>query len=253
MKIVQFGDGKWGQNHKRILTGFDHKLETYDIECKWWSILRRKTIDAVVITTTSENHFPIALMCLERGIPVFVEKPILLKRNQLDELGKHLDNHILMAGHQLVFMPEIFNNKDTCKYMFSCRNGAIPRSEGSLFSLMVHDISVAHYVTGMSDFDCVVAEGNKHEMKVILQKDDVFVDLYARSISNVRLRHTTLIKKNGTRIHLTPDNWSLPDLVSKELSLFCFCVANKTPISVNGITDAYKVMSTVFKIQEKFD
>lgn len=255
MNIIQFGAGRWGANHYRILTNLGHHVTQWDIESQWWKILEQSiNTDAVIITTTSENHWPIAQMCLDMSIPVFVEKPILLKRTQLEELRKRFNRPYLMAGHQLLFMPEVGAIKGQCQYMTSMRNGAIPRSEGSLFSLMVHDVALAHYVTGEESFECIWAEGNKHEIMASLEsRNGKVIELYAVSISNVRLRHTTFITNKGELVRITPDNWARPDLLDQELRMFIGYIKHEYPIEFNGVKCAYNVMSTVFKIMDKLD
>ena len=256
LKILQLGDGRWAQNHKRILKGMGHEVKTLDVECKWWDELKKakkQHCDAVIVTTTTVNHWPIGKMCMEMGIPVFIEKPILLKRTQLEELKKLAPKNLMMAGHQLVFMPEVYKLKDKVKYMNSERSGAIPRSEGSLFSLMVHDIAVAHYVTGLDEFKCIWAEGNRHEIKATLRgKNGVYVDLHAVSVSKVRLRHTTFITENSIK-HMNPDNWGRLDILTLELTAFCGYVEQKKPITFNGADQAIKVMQTVFTIEDELN
>ena len=255
LKLLQFGDGRWGSNHKRILNGFGHDIKTFDIDKDYWRVLQAHSdqVDGVLVTTSSVNHWPIGKMCMEMNIPVFIEKPILLKKFQLEELKGFADKKIMMAGHQLVFMPEVASLKGRVAYMNSTRSGAIPRSEGSLFSLMVHDVALAHYVTGVEKFTCSWAEGNKHEIKATLKgPNGVFVDLYAVSISKVRLRHTTFVT-SGNIVQMTPDNWSRIDILSLEMKFFCGCIEQKKPILINGVDDAIKVMTTIFTIQDKLE
>ena len=255
LRLLQFGNGKGGANHKRILKELGHEVKTYDIEDKYWEILNthRDNFDGVIITTSSVNHWPIAKMCMDLDIPVFVEKPILLKKSQLEELKVLAPKKLIMAGHQLVFMPEVAKLKGVVGFMDSTRAGAIPRTEGSLFSLMVHDIAVAFYVTGADKFICTWAEGNRHEIKASLKGNNgTFVELYAISVSKVRLRHTTFVT-SGNVIKMHPDNWGRVDILSLEMEFFCGCIEQKHPIEFNGADDAIKVMSTVFAIQDKLE
>lgn len=259
MNILQFGDGRFGQNHKRILKDLGHEVTTIDIEegCVADIPIHQYKPDAVVITTSSVNHWPIADSCLFFGIPVFCEKPVLLKENQLQTLKyiyKEHPDRIYMAGHQLVFMEEIelwnLQYGGYVVYVNSMRNGAIPREEGALFSLMVHDIALAFHVRNVPELACLDVEGNKHELRATLAYEDYQVELYAVSVSKVRMRHTSFIKSTGEKLSICPDNWNRPNLLRDELIYFCKHVEKGVPCSVNGIPQVVKIMETVFKIQK---
>jgi len=210
-----------------------------------------------VVTTSSVNHWPITDSCLFFGIPVFCEKPVLLKESQLETLKDIHKDHpdlIYMAGHQLVFMEEItrwnLSTSGQVIYMNSMRNGAIPREEGALFSLMVHDIALAFAVRNVPELTCLDMEGNKHELRATLIYDDFRCDFHAVSVSKVRMRHTTFIKNTGEKLSIIPDNWERPDLLRLELEHFCKHVEKRIPCGVNGIPQVIKIMETVFKIQK---
>jgi predicted dehydrogenase len=266
MNILQFGFGKWGQNHRRILTELGHQVHSIDIEegAQFAPILENigvnKFYDAVIITTSSVNHFPISMRCIELGIPVFCEKPVLLKESQLECLERAATVYpraIYMSGHQLVFMEDIsrwlLSSPGNVIYMNSMRNGGIPRDEGALFSLMVHDIALAHFATGCDSFDCIDVDGNKHEIRAILVNGNVQVDLYAISVSKVRFRHTTFFKANGEKLCVVPDNWNRMDLLKIELERFLYCVERGITSGTNGLIETVRIMKTVFKIQNQLD
>jgi len=266
MNILQFGDGKWGQNHKRILGELGHKVTTLDIDLGWDFVKEyrienaKRPVDAVLITTSSVNHFPILSYMIQHGIPVFCEKPVLLQEWQLGQLKyftKVFGDSIFMSGHQLVFMDEIgkflLSTSGDVVYMNSMRAGGIPREEGALLSLMVHDIALAHYTLNEKNFECVHAEGNKHELRATLVSGNKQVDLYAVSVSKVRFRDTVFIKSNGEKLAVRPDNWNRPNLLKEELEMFIRCVDQKIPCRVNGFKDTIQIMETVFKIQKQLD
>ena len=48
MKLLQFGLGRWGQHHKRILEDLGNMVETHDIEDKYWNILDCEHVPAIV-------------------------------------------------------------------------------------------------------------------------------------------------------------------------------------------------------------
>ncbi len=249
MKLLQFGLGRWGQHHKRILEDLGNMVETHDIEDKYWNILdcEHDQVDAVIVTTSSENHWPIAQYAMDLGLPVFVEKPVLLKRSQLDELRKREDKKLLMVGHQRLFLPRIASLKGICHQMISTINSRNPRTEGVLFTLMVQDIAIAHYVCGVDWFECTRAEGGLNSLSVELVHNHIRVELLA-TFNSDGMDCQYFHDSNGiTSIY----HYHNQDLLKIELEAFCAYVSKGFPIKFNGTTSAIQVMESCFKIQDK--
>jgi predicted dehydrogenase len=253
MKIIQFGMGRWGANHTRILEELGHQVETHDIEDNYWHILdsNHQMVDAVVVTTSSENHWPIAQYAMDLGLPVFVEKPALLKKSQLIELRKREDKRLLMVGHQYLFLPQINALKGICNDMFSVRNSQNPRTEGVLFALMVQDVAIAHYVMGVEWFECSVAEGSASHLHVKLENKNKQVELHATF--GGELPSCQYFYTSDKKVILTPVNYHKQDLLKSELETFCAYVQKSFPIKFNGTTSAIQVMETCFKIKDKLE
>lgn len=248
MKILQFGLGKWGANHNRILKEMGHEVEVAEINIFPTSLHEIKRHDAVIITCSSINHYPILKKCIYDGTPTFCEKPICLKPYQMDEIYRSwkLCKIIFMAGHQVTFLPEL---KTDTIYMFALRSGAIPREEGAALALMVHDIAVAQYITRARSFEVIEKYGDKHNMKVFLRADSgAEVDILAQSFSPIRIRYTALVRKYNKIIHLRPDNWDRLDLLKLELEEFVAAVSEKRQPRLNDMERTKIVMDTIFKI-----
>ena len=251
-----FGNGKWSQNHIRILRSKNIEFEVIDLpEGSDFKTLLNRSLEGVFIITSSPNHFPILLHCLVLGIPVFCEKPICLRRSQLLELKNTFEIHkpIFMSGHQLVFTPQI-NTGNTITYFNSMRAGAIPRTEGAILSLAVHDIAVAYSLFGNRNFNVFSVEGNKHECKILLCTipNNYKCEIYVSSFSNIRLRNITFIRDNMTTC-LQPDNWAHINILEKELLHFLFCCSSKSIPEYNNFHITNKVMNTVFDIMDKIN
>ena len=89
--IAVIGNGRWAQNHIKILKECGALLEAYDNESDYRDVINHaksridskegivhtKTIlHGIVIATDPVMHFPITKYAMERGIAVYCEKPI---------------------------------------------------------------------------------------------------------------------------------------------------------------------------------
>jgi len=248
--IIQFGDGKWGGKHQAVLNKIGEEYSTFDIEIDHKAVLDRlfDNVEMVLITTSSVNHFPILFSCLDRKIPVFCEKPVCLKDWQLEELKKVYKSPIFMSGHQLCFDPRFRKLKyDGVSYINSQRTGAIPRDEGAVFSLAVHDIAVAQYVMEAEGFDIKHISGNLHNAKVVLDSAGRRVEILVQSFANIKLRYMTLISEKGITSIFT-DNWYRINLLEEQIKYFINCVRADILPDINSLSRTIIVMETVFKI-----
>jgi len=75
---------KTGSNAKSTAQKFEAKYATTDYR----EILEDKSIDAVIITTRHNLHAKMAMEALRAGKAVFLEKPMALNKEELDELVK---------------------------------------------------------------------------------------------------------------------------------------------------------------------
>ncbi|MCK4490465.1 MAG: Gfo/Idh/MocA family oxidoreductase [Anaerolineales bacterium] len=84
------------------------------------SMLEKESLEAVIICTGAKTHTPIAIDCIERGLPVFVEKPPALNLAEAERLRKRseaLDVPVMvgtMKRHSLIYrrMKEIISSPD---------------------------------------------------------------------------------------------------------------------------------------------
>lgn len=264
--ILHLGDGKWGKNHKRILTELGAQFVSEDIDTLYSlpKMLQSGDFSAVIITASTINHFPILKETIAARIPVFCEKPICVTKKQAQILrGLEKDfSPIMMGGHQLLFDKsiQVVAEKKNTVYMNSMRAGAIPRTEGAILSLAVHDIALAHYLFDIKAFTCIEAQGNKHTCKITLLANDYvdqpnirYCEIYVQSISHVRLRHLSVLGRDGVIENFCPDNWNRGDLLKDSLVHFLDCVKNNTQPKFNSLIDCCNVMDTVFKVVERME
>jgi UDP-N-acetylglucosamine 3-dehydrogenase len=122
-RILLLGLGRWGVNHLRNLHSLPVELYVAEMDSKRLEPARKlglpearlttnykelvEKMDAVVVVTPAQIHFPICKEFLEAGKDVFVEKPITLvssEARQLAELAKK-KGRILQVGHIFRFDP----------------------------------------------------------------------------------------------------------------------------------------------------
>jgi UDP-2-acetamido-3-amino-2,3-dideoxy-glucuronate N-acetyltransferase len=170
-KVAVVGAGYWGKNLVRNFA----QLGVLDTVCdynplalqyvqehypaikttrEFSGVLRDRNIQAIVVASPAEQHYPMAREALLAGKDVFVEKPLALNIEDGTELVQlaHKNGAILMVGHILEYHPaiirlkEIINQGELGKinYIYSTRLnlGKIRTEENILWSFAPHDISV---------------------------------------------------------------------------------------------------------------
>jgi predicted dehydrogenase len=174
-RIAQIGIGRWGKNHLRnyvqlgameLACDLDQKnidaaLQLYpdlkttkNIE----DVFNNPTIDGVVIATPASTHFALGKRALESGKHVFIEKPMVFKQSELEELIALSDKKklVLMEGHLLMYHGAVNKMREVIAsgligdvQQIYCRRaalGAIRFEANVLWDLGVHDISILYYL-----------------------------------------------------------------------------------------------------------
>src|ERR1043166_6694156 len=93
-KLLLLGIGRWGANHLRVLSSLPVELYVSELDAKRLDSARKlgvpdsrlptnykdfaAQVDAAVIVTSAQSHFPLASEFLHAGKDVFVEKPLTL-------------------------------------------------------------------------------------------------------------------------------------------------------------------------------
>lgn len=175
MKIAVIGAGNWGRNHARTLHQLgaldgivepsqdaQEKLRADLPEVKVYASAEDCEAKAFVIATPAHTHYDIAYDLLRRGADLLVEKPITLSVKEAQELVRLADDRqaVLMAGHLLLYQPAIRFVHDAVHdgmigqllsiHQERLNLGKARAFEDVLWSLGVHDVSVALYWTGRS-------------------------------------------------------------------------------------------------------
>ncbi|MDO9578777.1 MAG: Gfo/Idh/MocA family oxidoreductase [Candidatus Cloacimonadales bacterium] len=166
LKVGIVGVGQFGQNHARILSESD-KCEfvgLYDKNKKRAQEISEKLgckafnnfddliseCEALVIVVTTISHFELAKKALEKGIHVFIEKPITETLLQADELLNIAEkqNLKIQVGHIERFNPIVTEMEEYIKdpIFIECHRIAPFTPRGTdipvVLELMIHDIDL---------------------------------------------------------------------------------------------------------------
>jgi len=172
-------------------------------------LINDKDVDAVVIATPVDAHFPLAMAALQAGKHVFVEKPIASTADQarqlIDEAAKR--GLVLAVDHTFVYtaavrkMHEIIRSGDFGKvrYYDSTRVnlGLFQHDVNVLWDLAVHDLSIMHYILDGSPV-AVSATGHSHRpgqpeyaaFLTVFLDDGTIAHVNVNWLSPVKIRRT---------------------------------------------------------------
>lgn len=178
VKVTVVGAGNWGINYVktfqqlgRLLAVVEPNLEVYEnIYAINPDIPIYQTVEealehtsgAFVVATPTPTHFAIAKKIILNGCDVLIEKPITLSADEAEELVKLAEekNIILMAGHLLLYQPEIKKIKEMIDHgeigtVFNINQkrlklGRVETVENVLWSFGVHDLAALFYF--LNDF-----------------------------------------------------------------------------------------------------
>jgi predicted dehydrogenase len=187
--IAVLGCGYWGQN---LVRNF-HQLGALKVVCdpaesarlkvgaiapgvetldSYEAAFARHDIDAVVLATPAETHYPLTMLALAAGKDVFVEKPLALNysegyamRAEAERVGR-----ILMVGHLLDYHPAVLTLRrlvadrvlGQVSYVYSNRLnfGRIRTLEDALWSFAPHDIAVILRLIGELPIEVTCSGGS---------------------------------------------------------------------------------------------
>jgi UDP-2-acetamido-3-amino-2,3-dideoxy-glucuronate N-acetyltransferase len=187
-QIAVIGSGYWGKNlvrnyanlgalklicdkNETIIESFQQQYQV-DTCLALNDVLVRKDVQGVVIATPAETHFRIAREALLAEKHVYVEKPLVLKEDEAEELIRIACEKklTLMVGHLLQYHPIFAHLKQLVmsgdlgriNYIYSNRLnlGKIRREENILWSFAPHDISMILSLAGENPETVSATGGN---------------------------------------------------------------------------------------------
>jgi predicted dehydrogenase len=121
-------------------------------------LINRPDVDAVVIATPLDTHFPLAKSAIERGKHVLVEKPFAASKADAETLASLADAHgvRLMVDHTFVYNGAVRRLRELIDagelgellYLDSVRVnlGLLQHDSNVIWDLAVHDLSIMDYL-----------------------------------------------------------------------------------------------------------
>ena len=193
--VAIIGSGYWGKNlirnfhhlgalklicdkNESLFSGFKNEYDNIDTCIALTDVLSRDDIHGVVIATPAETHFNIARESLLAGKHVYVEKPLVLRAEEGQELIDLAEKNrrVLMVGHLLQYHPVFIRLKELAHsgelgridYIYSNRLnlGKIRREENILWSFAPHDISMILALAREEPENLITTGGNYLHKKI---------------------------------------------------------------------------------------
>ena len=203
MRVAVVGCGYWGSKHLRVLrelpavgeiAAVDGDLDRGEALARTFPRVRPylsledalPDVDAVVIATPPSSHAKLALLAIEAGKHVLVEKPLTTCEDDARMLIEAAEEAgvTLMAGHTFEFNSAVRYLRDTIAdgqlgrlfYLNSQRlNLGMYRPDVNVvWDLAAHDISIANYLLGDTP-TAVRAWGSSHAHRSV--QDVAFLNL----------------------------------------------------------------------------
>ncbi len=257
LNIAVIGNGRWAQNHIRILKEYGAFLGAYDIETDYKKVINGSIYgtlpDGVVIATDPVMHFPITEYAMSRKVAVYCEKPIATQTWQLDELMKLRKKAIYQAGFQLLYDPKINHYRnDKIKTIISRRLGGNYRNESVVQTLMIHDIAVAAYVFGTAkEVIPYLTWGMRSEVNANLQFPDGHTAILHSRYGLPHFRQMDFIHEKGWIITDAFDNHEQADLLAVSVEDWLTAVRANTNSNRAYMRFACNVQQIAFEIDQR--
>ena len=177
VKIGIIGVGGWGKNHSRVLHDFGvltsicdmDKIKAKNLATRYNvnhygsidDMIDTESLDACLVCTPTKTHYPVATKLMEKGINVFVEKPLSYSSKECEEMIKIAKKNkvSLTCGYIERFNPAVQEvKKILSEKMYGellmiefHRENRMPlhiKDVGIIYDTAVHDIDTAIYLFG---------------------------------------------------------------------------------------------------------
>ncbi len=189
VKIGIIGVGGWGKNHSRVLHDFGvltsicdmDKTKAKDMGTRYNvnyygsmdDMINSESLDACLVCTPTKTHYPVSKKLMEKGINVFVEKPLSYLSKECEEMIQIAKKNkvSLTCGYIERFNPAVQDVKKILSEKIYGellmiefhRENRMPlhiKDVGIIYDTAVHDIDTAIYLFG-TDPQVVFARAGK--------------------------------------------------------------------------------------------
>ncbi|HZA07515.1 MAG TPA: Gfo/Idh/MocA family oxidoreductase [Nitrososphaeraceae archaeon] len=193
LRLAIIGVGGWGKNHARVLHDFGVLSAVCDMDAQrtkeiaeryntnsYHSIddlLNTEKLDACLVCTPTKTHSVVAKKIMERGINVFIEKPLSFSSRECEEMVEISQKKkvILTSGYIERFNPAVQDVKrliDSKRYgdllmMEFHRENRMPlhvKDVGIIYDTSVHDIDTAMFLFNSRPHVVFARAGKKFHM-----------------------------------------------------------------------------------------
>jgi UDP-N-acetylglucosamine 3-dehydrogenase len=224
-KLAIVGVGGWGKNHARVLHDFGSlvaicesdpqrgKELAYKYGARLYSSIdvmlnNEQKLDACLVCTPTKTHYDIAKRIMEKGINVFVEKPLSFSSKECEEMMDLAERNkvILTSGYIERFNPAV----QEVKQLIDCntygdllmmefhRENRMPlhvKDVGIIYDTSVHDIDTAMFL-----FNC---------------RPQVVFALSGKKFHTYEDFATIMLGFRGHKVAIIASNWITPKKVRK--------------------------------------
>jgi predicted dehydrogenase len=215
--LSMVGYGYWGPNLLRVLNSMKQVKVKYvcdldekrikDAKEKYPdyiytknadAVFEDKEVDAVILATPIEMHYPLAMKAMEMGKDVFIEKPITGSSEDAVKLIKFAKEkkRIVMTGHTFVFSPPVRKMREIVKsgelgeifFITSSRvNLGIHRKSISvIWDLAPHDLSIIYYLIDEEPIE-ISASGRDSIIKGVPDVAFISLKFPSKIVANIEL------------------------------------------------------------------
>ena len=180
-------------------------------------IIKNKDIDIVSVASFDNYHYEQIINCIENKKHIFVEKPICLSREELNEIKKRISDDILISSNlilrQTPRFKELKKNADSkmlgkiyyieASYDYGRIHKLIEGWRGNIenYSVMlgggIHLLDLALWITGSRVKDVFAMSSKILTSDLIMKNPDFFSSI-------VRLEDGTILKLNSNYCSATP-------------------------------------------------
>ena len=229
IKLGLVGCGRWGKNYiksveplqgvsidmicVRHLPKLDQNIrDNYHVTTDLDDILN-SDLDGVIIATSPSSHFDLVNRCLDKGLPILLEKPMALDFKEIDSILNRLSNDdLLHVNHQHLYAPayvklrELIEDWDGPFFLTSSGGNSGPfRQYDSFLDYGPHDISMVLGILGCHPTDIWISDtscGKGTIYRVEINYRDLplkSVNLKSRNITTRDVKHNraTCVFGNG--------------------------------------------------------